>query len=223
MRMLKVCGARTLADIELLAAAGADFVGLWHGVPGGHADLSADEVAELAAAARDTGRLRPVLVTFSSDVDLLADVLARTGIRWLQLHAYQSPAVVRGLRARFPDELTIVKVVHLADGYCVERPLIRAYERAGTDIFLLDKVTEDGRIGSTGQQLRGAEVAELVPLFTRPFVLAGGISAHNKADYAGVVDHPRFYGIDVDSAARDEGGRFRPAFVSQLRQGWRTA
>lgn len=222
MRMLKVCGARTLADIELLAAAGADFVGLWHGVPGGHAELSVAEAIELAAAARDTGRLRPVLVTFSSDVDVLADVLRRTGIRWLQLHAYQSPAVVKGLRARVHD-LTIVKVVHLADGYCVERPLIRSYERAGTDIFLLDKVTEDGRIGSTGQQLRGAEVAELVPLFTRPFVLAGGISAQNKADYVGVVDHPRFYGIDVDSAARDEGGRFRLAFVSQLRQGWRTA
>ena len=44
MRMLKVCGARTLADIELLAAAGADYVGLWHGVPGGHAELSVEEV-----------------------------------------------------------------------------------------------------------------------------------------------------------------------------------
>jgi phosphoribosylanthranilate isomerase len=221
--MLKVCGARTRDDIELLAAAGADFVGLWHGVPGGHADLSVAEATELADAARDTRRLRPVLVTFSGDVDLLAGALERTGIRWLQLHAYQSPAVVRGLRARFPHDLTIVKVVHLADGHCVERPLIRAYERAGTDIFLLDRVTADGRIGSTGQQLREAEIAELVPLFTRPFVLAGGISADNRADYDGVVDHPRFYGIDVDSAARDEGGRFRPAFVAQLRQGWRTA
>lgn len=222
-RVLKVCGATTLDDITLLAAAGADFVGLWHGVPGGHANLSVEELTVLAAAARATRRLQPVLVTFISDVDVLRDVVERTGLRWLQLHAYQSPAVVRALRAAIPGELTIVKVVHLRAGRCLERRFIPSYERAGTDLFLLDAVTEDGRIGSTGQQLRGSDVIDLVPALTRPFLLAGGISAHNRADYESVVEHPQFFGIDVDTAARDDRGRFESASVTDLTRGWRTA
>jgi len=144
-------------------------------------------------------------------------------LRWLQLHAYQSPAVVRALRAAIPGELTIVKVVHLHAGRCLERRFIPSYERAGTDLFLLDAVTEDGRIGSTGQQLRGSDVIDLVPALTRPFLLAGGISAHNRADYESVVEHPQFFGIDVDTAARDDRGRFELASVTDLTRGWRTA
>lgn len=221
--VLKTCGVTTQDDIELLAAAGADLVGLWHGVPGGHAGLRVEEVAALAAAARATTRLQPVLVTFLGDVDALGAVVAGTGIRWLQLHAYQPPAVVRALRAAVPGELTIVKVLHVGAGTCLERPFIRSYERAGTDLFLLDAVTQDGRIGSTGQQLRESDVVELVPHLTRPFLLAGGISAHNRADFGSVVEHPRFFGIDVDTGARDDRGRFRSGIVSGITRGWRTA
>lgn len=222
-RVLKVCGATTLDDITLLAASGADFVGLWYGVPGGHADLSREELTVLAAAATATGRLQPVLVTFISDVDVLRDVVERTGLRWLQLHAYQSPAVVRALRAAVPGELIIVKAVHMLAGKCLERRFIPSYERAGTDLFLLDVATEDGRVGSTGQQLLESDVIDLVPYLTRPFLLAGGISAHNRADYESVVEHPQFFGIDVDTAARDDRGRFAPTIVSDLTRSWRTA
>ena len=50
--VLKVCGATTTADVDLLAAAGADLVGLWHGVPGGGAELSLPDAVSLAGAAR---------------------------------------------------------------------------------------------------------------------------------------------------------------------------
>lgn len=222
MTVLKVCGAQTSEDIEVLAAAGADLVGLWHGVPGGHATLTLGEVAVLAAAARATGRLTPVLVTFLSDADALRDVLERTGIHWVQLHAYQTPAMVRALRA-VVSGLTIVKVVHLHAGACLERPLIRSYEHAGTDLFLLDNVTEDGRIGSTGRQLRESDVMGLLPHLCRPFLLAGGISAGNRADYETAARHPQFFGIDVDTAARDDRGRLDSAIVSDITRGWRTS
>ncbi|MGH3972829.1 MAG: phosphoribosylanthranilate isomerase [Pseudonocardiaceae bacterium] len=221
-RVLKVCGATTLDDIELLAAAGADLVGLWHGVSGGRANLASEELAVLAAAAKATRRLQPVLVTFIKDAGVLRDVVQRTGIRWVQLHAYQTPAMVRALRAAVPGELTIVKVLHLHAGRCLERSLIRSYERAGTDLFLLDNVTGDGRIGSTGQQLCGSGVVDLFPALSRPFLLAGGISAYNRVDYDPVARHPLFFGIDVDTAARDDQGRLRSAIVSGITRGWRT-
>jgi phosphoribosylanthranilate isomerase len=217
--LLKTCGATTKDDIDLLAAAGADLVGLWHGVPGGPAELPLDRLADLAEAARSTGVLRPVLVTFLGDPVRLAEVAAHTGIDWVQLHAYQSPPVVRSLVA---NGLTVVKVLHVADNGCVERRLIPAYERAGTDMFLLDRVGADGRVGSTGVRLPEAALVDLVPQLNRPFLLAGGIRADNRVDYPWLTAHPGFLGIDVDTAARDERGRFVEGSVAAIAVGWGT-
>ncbi|SDI44248.1 phosphoribosylanthranilate isomerase [Actinokineospora alba] len=220
--LLKICGATTTDEVDLLAAAGADLVGLWHGVPGGRAELSLDRTAELAAAARSTGVSRPMLVTFLSDPERLAEVLERTGIEWVQLHAYQSPSVVRALRESVPSGVTIVKVLHLADDGCVERRLIPAYERAGTDVFLFDRVGADGRVGSTGVRLPEAAVADLVPRLNRQFLLAGGITAGNRVDYPWLTAQPGFLGIDVDTAARDERGQFDANAVAAIAVGWGT-
>jgi phosphoribosylanthranilate isomerase len=144
-------------------------------------------------------------------------------VTWIQLHAYQPPPVVRWLRASFPGELNLVKVLHMRDGACVERPFLSSYERAGTDSFLLDKVSTDGRIGSTGQRLSSTEVIEVVDTLNRPFLLAGGISSDNRADYDPVVSHDLFYGVDVDSAARNADGSFESTSVASLSRVWGTA
>jgi phosphoribosylanthranilate isomerase len=221
--LLKVCGATTRTQVDLLAAAGANLVGLWYGVPGGRADLSLSRLADLAAAVRDTGVAEPVLVTFAHDVRLLSDAVARTGVRWLQLHAYQPPTVVRALRDALDDDVTLVKVLHLRAGACLERRLVGAYERSGTQVFLLDSLRDDGRVGSTGQPLDTRAAHDLVPQLTRPFLLAGGIQAGNRAHYAGLAAHPGLLGIDVDSAARDRHGEFDRQRVRDIARSWRTA
>jgi phosphoribosylanthranilate isomerase len=218
--LVKICGAVSDRDIALLAASGADLVGMWHGVPGGHADLSVQRVSALASAAHRSGVVEPVLVTFLHDASVVLSVVRRTGVRWVQLHGYQRPSMVAALKAAPRVGLTVVKVLHIKDGHCLERPFIGAYERAGTDCFLLDTATDDGRVGSTGQQLPAAAVAEIADLVSRPFLLAGGISADNRTDYDTVLDHPRFLGIDVDTAARDDQGSFHPARIRALRSRW---
>lgn len=222
-KLLKVCGATTKADVELLASSGADLVGLWHGVADGPAEVSVDEVTSLAEAARATGRLEPTLVTFLSDVEVLRRIIERTGISWVQLHAYQMPGMISALRRSVATDLTIVKVLHLKNGKCLERPLIKSYERAGVDVFLLDVVSSTGQIGSTGQRLDAEDVAGLVPTFSKPFLLAGGISADNSADYETVVRHPQFHGIDVDTGARNRSGGFERKNITEISRGWRTA
>lgn len=219
--LLKVCGATSVADVALLAAAGADLVGVWHGVPNGHAELSLPQTMALADAARAAG-IEPILVTFEKDVAYLRTVLRRTEIRWVQLHAYQLPATVAALRETVPDA-TLVKVLHLRAGVCLERPLIAAYERAGTDMFLLDTLTDDGRVGSTGRALAPEDALAVADLTQRPFLLAGGLSSANRADFDDVVTHPRFAGIDVDTAARDVNSRFVGAAVQAIASAWRTA
>lgn len=220
--LLKVCGATSTADVALLAASGADLVGLWHGVPGGHAELSLPDATSLAGAARAAG-LEPVLVTFAKDVRVLSTVLRRTGIRWVQLHAYQLPTTVAALHTAMPGQLTVVKVLHVRSGSCLERPLIGAYERAGTDLFLLDTLTDEGRVGSTGHQLDPADALAVAELTHRPFLLAGGLSPRNYHDFDAVAAHPHYAGIDVDTAARDVHGRFARAAVRGIARAWHTA
>jgi phosphoribosylanthranilate isomerase len=196
--MIKVCGVTTAADMALLAAAGVDLAGVWCEVPGGHADLSISAAAELMS----TVAPRPALVTLAADLLRLGEMLDRTGARLVQLHGYQPPSIVGWLKRR---GVAVLKVLHVLDGTCVEQRLIPSYERAGTDWFLLDRATADGRLGSTGQAIGAATALSIADQLSRPFLLAGGITAVNRAEYAGVVDHPGFVGIDVDTGARHAG------------------
>ncbi|WP_369193215.1 phosphoribosylanthranilate isomerase [Streptomyces djakartensis] len=221
--LVKICGATSAAEVRGVADAGADLIGLWHGVPGGRADLTAERLTELTAEARATGRLEAVLVTFAADAEALARLTGAGGPSWIQLHGYQPPGVVRALRARVPDGVRIVKVLHVDRGSCVEARLIGAYERAGTDCFLLDAVGAGGRVGSTAVSLDDATVTGLADRMQRPFLLAGGLGAGNRDRFHGTLAHPGFLGIDVDSAARGGDGLLAAGSAAAVTRAWRAS
>lgn len=199
---IKICGITDLGEIDLLGRLSVDFVGLWHGVEGGHANLPFKKLHQLTAAAHATETLEPVLVTFLNDPEQLARVVAEAGIRWVQLHGFQSPALVMALKKAAGKDVRIVKVLHVQGGRCLERPLIAAYEKAGIDVFLFDAMTANGQVGSTGQTLDCSVIPTLAADLTRPFFLAGGVSSENSGEYKPAIHHHRFFGIDVDSNAR---------------------
>jgi phosphoribosylanthranilate isomerase len=217
---IKVCGAKASSELDLLAAAGVDFVGLWYAVPGGPHDLPLEQWRALAQAV--DGRLAPVLVTFSKDAETLREAIQGTPVVWIQLHGYPTPGVVRKMKAIAPD-VKVIKVLHVRGAECVEASLIAAYEKAGVDVFLFDTVTEDGRVGSTGQTLDPAAVAPLADQLTRPFLLAGGISAENRSDYEALANHPRFLGIDVDTNARGSDHKISAEHVAAIARAWKQA
>jgi phosphoribosylanthranilate isomerase len=214
---IKVCGATTPSEVDVLAAAGVDFVGLWYAVPGGPHDLPLDQWRTLAQAA--SGRLAPVLVTFAKDADTLREALDGTPVTWIQLHGYPTPGAVRAVKAIGPT-VKVIKVLHIQGGECVEASLIGSYEKAGVDVFLFDTVTDDGRVGSTGQTLEPEVVAPLADRLGRPFLLAGGISAENRGHYAALAGHPRFLGVDVDTNARGSDHQISAEPVAAITRAW---
>ncbi len=216
---MKVCGAVGQPELAALASERIDFVGLWWAVPGGPHDLAIESWRPLAAAAVEAG-LTPVLVTFTKDLDGLADTLAGSPVHWVQLHGYPTPGFVRKVKAIGP-EIRVIKVLHVNDDECVEASLLAAYEHAGVDVFLFDAVAADGRVGSTGQQLAPAVVTELAERLTRPFLLAGGISARNRERYSQLAAHSRFLGIDVDTNARGADGAISAEPVAAIARAWR--
>lgn len=216
--LLKVCGA-TCPEEAAAVAARADLVGLWYGVYGGAHDLPGAAVPELADAVRVGGRAEPALVTFLHDADRLARVARAARVRWIQLHAYQPPGAVAVLRAALPDAV-LVKVVHVVDGRCVERPFFGAYARAGTDLFLVDAATPGGGVGSTGHRLPSEALEPLLPLFGLPFLLAGGLTEADAARGPSLGAYPGFRGVDVDSAARGGDGLLSADRVAALDRAW---
>jgi phosphoribosylanthranilate isomerase len=217
---IKVCGITEPSEIDLLAAQQVDFVGLWYGVPGGPADLPLGAWRELVEAAAGTGRLAPVLVTFLKDADAVREALKGSPVHWLQLHGYPTPGFVRAVKEIGP-EVHVIKVLHVRGGACIEEKLLGAYEKAGVDIFLFDAVSEDGRVGSTGQTLDAGLVASLAERLTKPFLLAGGISAENRDDYAAVTGHPLYLGIDVDTNARGADAKVSGERVAAICEAWK--
>jgi phosphoribosylanthranilate isomerase len=219
---VKVCGITEPRELEALARRQVDFVGLWFGVPGGPADLALESWRPLAEAAAATGTLAPVLVTFLKDADAIGEALDAAHVHWVQLHGYPTPGVVRAVKALGPD-VRVIKVLHVRGGACVEEKLLGAYEKAGADVFLFDAVAEDGRVGSTGQTLDAGLVASLAQGITKPFLLAGGISADNRDAYAQVARHPLFLGIDVDTNARGADGKVDEEKVAAIVGAWKAA
>src|SRR5581483_12228495 len=112
-------------------------------------------------------------------------------------------------------------VLHVKGGECVEASLIPSYEKAGVDVFLFDVVSDDGRVGSTGQALDPAVVAPLLDKLTKPFLRAGGISADNRDRYEKLLAHPVFLGVDVDTNARGSDGRISADNVAAITQAWK--
>jgi phosphoribosylanthranilate isomerase len=217
---VKVCGIVEPPELDLLAAQGVDFVGLWWGVPGGPHDLDRTRWRELADAAAATGSLTPVLVTFAKDAEELRETLEGSPVRWIQLHGYPTPGTIRKIKAISPD-VRVIKVLHVKGGECVEAPLIGSYEKAGVDVFLFDVVSDSGQVGSTGQAIDPAVVAPLADKLTRPFLLAGGISATNHGEYESLAAHPRFLGIDVDTNARSADGKISSENVEAISRVWK--
>jgi phosphoribosylanthranilate isomerase len=218
---LKVCGITEPSEIDLLAERGVDFVGLWLAVPGGPHDLPPDRWRALAERAVSGDGPAPVLVTFTKDVELLRGALSDSSVQWVQLHGYPTPGFVRKVKAISP-EVRVIKVLHIRGGECVETSLIGSYEKAGVDVFLFDTVSEDGQVGSTGLTLDPEVVSSLAQQLTRPFLLAGGISAENRDRYAQVAAHPLFLGIDVDTNARGADGRIGAPNVEAISRSWKS-
>ena len=219
--LVKVCGIVEPMEIDALAAQHVDLVGLWLGIPGGPHDLPLDRWRALAQRAADTeGGPAPVLVTFAKDAEVLRTALESAPVQWVQLHGYPTPGFVRKVKALGAD-VRVIKVLHVKDGQCVEEPLIGSYEKAGVDVFLFDVVSDDGRVGSTGQALDPEVVAPLVHKLTRPFLLAGGISDANRGRYESLAAHPLFLGVDVDTNARDADGNISPERVAAIARVWK--
>ena len=207
---VKICGLRTIADVDAAAAAGASYVGLVF-FPRSPRAVSVAEARPLALAAPPG--LAKVALLVDPDDALLDAVTETVPLDVIQLHGRETPERVAGVRAR--TGLPVMKAVGLRDA--ADLPALAAAEGAA-DMVLVDAKPPEGAAlpGGNGVGFDHALIAGRA--WAKPWMLAGGL------DPATVAEAVRLTGarqVDVSSGVESAPGVKDPeriaAFVAAAR------
>jgi phosphoribosylanthranilate isomerase len=195
---VKICGTTDSTELRMLDRIGVDYAGLWFNVPQGKYTL--EKPAFIHLARTPLSRLRLIGVTTESDPAVVSEFVRESGVTGVQLHGFQFPTEVLAIKRRLGDGITLLKVLHIQNGKCLENPLLKEYARCGADAFILDNFISRERSGSTGQRIPTATVAGLVDIFgTDRVFLAGGMDEQGIRQLRSNLP---LRGVDIDSGAR---------------------
>jgi phosphoribosylanthranilate isomerase len=193
---VKICGLRTVADVQAVAAAGAAYAGFVF-YPKSPRHLTLAEAAVLALAAPPG--LAKVALTVDADDAALDALIEAVPLDMLQLHGHESPARVAEVRARYG--LPVMKAVGVADEG--DLAVLLEYSLAADQILLDAKPPKGADLpGGNGLAFDWRLVAQR--RWLRPWMLAGGLTAENVAE-AVRLTHARQ--VDVSSGVESAPGQ----------------
>jgi phosphoribosylanthranilate isomerase len=203
--LIKICGINSIEAADAACEAGADFAGLvFH--RRSPRNLSHDRARALAARMR--GRLKIVALFADAADDEIGAAVEAVAPDLLQFHGGESPGRVADARARFGAGT--IKALAVADA--ADLAEVPQHE-AAADMLLFDAKAPDGaaRPGGHGaafdwQLLRTRK-------FSRPWFLAGGLSAENVARAIGSSGAP---GVDVSSGVETAPGVKSAAMIREF-------
>lgn len=171
---VKICGLRTLADVQAVADAGAAYFGL-NFFPPSPRYVSLDLARTLALAA-PVG-LAKVALTVDADNAALDAITEAMPLDMLQLHGRESPDRVAAVRARYG--LPVMKVVGVAD----EGDLAVLFDHSTVaDQVMIDAKPPKGAPLPGGNGLTFDWRLIAGRRWLRPWMLAGGLTVQNVAE-----------------------------------------
>ena len=207
--IVKICGIKTPAMLEVAIEAGADMVGFMHFVRSPR-HVTIEEVASLISEAR--GRVQTCVVLVNPDNSCVAEIAA-LGPDWIQLHGPETPHRVEAIRAEAGVE--IMKALPIGGPEDVAH--VAAFAQIA-DRILLDAKPPKGadRPGGLGESFDWSLLKALDPALD--FMLSGGLTPDNVAEAIRTV---RPFGIDVSSGVETAPGvkdeRLIEAFIRNAR------
>ena len=230
MFRVKICGVTTAADAAMVAAAGADAIGLYF-VPGSPRQLDLAR-GRVVAAAVPAGVLRVGVFAGASAADMLR--LARElALDAVQLHGHldgdREPIDPPG-RCRELDGVSVIRAVRLdrsrsgLAGLASAREWIAAAATAGSvpAMVIVDAAVTDstapGHLGGTGALVDWGTLARAGSL-EMPMALAGGLTPDNVAEAIRITG---LRAVDTASGVESAPGQKDPQkvrdFVTRARQ-----
>lgn len=209
----KICGIRSIEDLNVAVEAGADAIGVIVGTTHLSEDeLSAARAHEICTAA--PAFISTVLVTHLPDPDEILHLADVIGVDTIQVHGDDVSADSMQTLWRRRRSLRVIRTVHVT-GPCA----IEAAREAATSshAVLLDTRTAT-RLGGTGRTHDwriSRSIARVLGQSGHRVILAGGLDGTNVASAIRMVGP---YGVDANSRLRGANGRHDPiaceAFVA---------
>jgi phosphoribosylanthranilate isomerase len=202
---LKICGVTRLADARHAVEQGATAIGFvfWSGSP-----RYIEPIRAAGIMAALPVHVTTVGVFVNETVKGIKDVIARTGLRLIQLHGDETPSHAAALERPVIRAVTLERIDEAARVWPVDT------------LWLLDS-SDPARGGGTRAPIDWTRAADAAR--QRRVILAGGLTPENVAEAIGVV---RPYGVDVSSGVEDAPGVKNPEkvtrFVSNARRAFDT-
>jgi len=190
MSLIKICGLRRQADIDMCNEGKPDFIGFVM-APGRR------QISPLIAAALKARLSREIKAVgvFVNDVPQVIAEMAEAGtIDLIQLHGDEDTEYIAALREL--TEKPIIKAVRIKDG-----SELAAASKLPCDYLLLDTYHPD-TYGGSGQTFDWSVIKDI----DKPFFLAGGLTPDNIAEAAETAEP---YALDISSGVEKEGMKDR--------------
>ena len=170
---VKICGLKTLGDVQAVATAGAAYAG-FNFFPKSPQSVTVDAARALALAAPE-GLCKVALVVDEGDATL-DGIVDAVPLDMLQLHGHETPARVAEIKARYG--LPVMKAIGVADEG--DLAALLDYSLVADQILIDAKPPKDAVLpGGNGltfdwRLLVGRK-------WLRPWMLAGGLTPDNVA------------------------------------------
>lgn len=180
---IKICGNTQNYNIEGVAGLEPDYMGFIFFKPSPR-DVS--PTIQLLNLLHLPNSITKVGVFVNEDMEKVAQICTKYSFSTIQLHGDETPEYCEALRKKF-------KVIK---AFRINNSLPNAINRYKDccDYFLFD--TASNIYGGTGELFNHKVI--LGNPIDKPFFLSGGLSA-DDADYLKAIQHPNFYGIDINS------------------------
>ncbi|WP_110463119.1 phosphoribosylanthranilate isomerase [Ruminiclostridium sufflavum] len=186
MTKIKICGLTRMQDIEFANEAMPDYIGFVFAKSRRQVDYNN---ALLLRKALDN-RIKAVGVFVNEKISTVKQLCSSGIIDYVQLHGDENQEYINLLRQEV--QKPVIKAVRVKDSSSLEWA-----GQLSCDFLLLDTYS-DKEYGGTGKSFDW----ELSNLITKPFFLAGGISAVNVKS---AIESSKPYCLDVSSGVETNG------------------
>ncbi|MGD8268104.1 MAG: phosphoribosylanthranilate isomerase [Desulfobacterales bacterium] len=187
---IKICGLTQPQEAASCAAGGADAIGyiFYPPSPRSIAAVRAAQITRVLPAS-----VCPVGVFVDESYDTVMHTAQTAGLRAVQLHGREAPALVDRLRA---NGLTVIKTLFYNGS-----PDFKAIDRYAADAYLVECV--GGPLPGGNALLWNWSETRRLPA-TAPIILAGGLTPDN---IAAAIQDARPDAVDVSSGVEQRPGR----------------
>lgn len=194
MTEIKICGLSREEDIDFVNEARPDYIGFILRFPKSRRNVTAERAAELKS--RLAPGIRAVGVFVDQPVETVLSAAEAIGLDVLQLHGHEDGAYIAALRER------------------TELPIWKAFKvRSGSDLKTAAESPADEILLDNGYGTGETFAWTLAEGFSRPFLLAGGLTPENIPEAVAAL-RPKM--LDISSGVETDGVKDREKILAAV-------